>query len=74
MWREFPSWSSPGKNGWLVPAGSVPDLVTALEAVLAATPAQLAAMGDEGRVRVRAGHDSEKIGAPDRGHPAPFRT
>ena len=34
-----------------------------LEAVLAATPAQLAAMGEEGRVRVRAGHDSEKIGA-----------
>ena len=52
-----------GKNGWLVPAGSVPDLVTALEAALAATPAQLAAMGDEGRVRVRARHDSEKIGA-----------
>ncbi len=59
----IPELVEPGKCGWLVPAGSVPDLVNALESVLAATPPELAAMGDEGRVRVRAGHDSEKIGA-----------
>ena len=59
----IPELVEPGKYGWLVPAGSVPDLVNALEAVLAATTPELAAMGDEGRVRVRAGHDSEKIGA-----------
>jgi glycosyltransferase involved in cell wall biosynthesis len=51
-----------GKNGWLVPAGSVPHLVEALEAVLDATPAQLAALGAEGRARVLAQHDTRKIG------------
>jgi colanic acid/amylovoran biosynthesis glycosyltransferase len=52
-----------GKNGWLVPAGSVTDLVTALEEVLAASPARLAAMGAEGRARVEARHDTRKVGA-----------
>jgi colanic acid/amylovoran biosynthesis glycosyltransferase len=51
-----------GKNGWLVPAGSVPDLVKALEEVLAASPQQLNAMGAAGRVSVRQRHDAAVIG------------
>ena len=51
-----------GKNGWLVPAGSVEDLTAALEQVLATGVTELTAMGDEGRQRVKARHDSATIG------------
>ncbi|UAK23358.1 glycosyltransferase family 4 protein [Sphingomonas nostoxanthinifaciens] len=44
--------------GWLVPAGSVEALADAMAAVLDADPAQLAAMGEEGRARVLAQHDA----------------
>jgi glycosyltransferase involved in cell wall biosynthesis len=59
----IPELVEPGRSGWLVPAGSVGDLVSALEAVIAATPEQLAAMGAHGRTRVLERHDARKIGA-----------
>lgn len=43
--------------GWIVPAGSEDDLVAALDAVMRATPAELAALGREGRRRVEERHD-----------------
>jgi colanic acid/amylovoran biosynthesis glycosyltransferase len=46
-----------GESGWLVPAGSVPALVEALEAVLAAAPAELKRMGVAGARRVAEDHD-----------------
>ncbi|MFT3978304.1 MAG: glycosyltransferase, partial [Sphingomonas bacterium] len=49
--------------GWLVPAGDVDALVTAMEAALAATPETLDAMGAEGRRRVLAMHDAGRNGA-----------
>lgn len=48
--------------GWLVPAGSVVDLVTAMEEALDASPSQLDAMGEEGHKRVKMLHDSQKNG------------
>jgi glycosyltransferase involved in cell wall biosynthesis len=58
----IPELVEPGKNGWLVPAGSIEGLTTALDAVLASGVPQLTAMGEDGRRRVRERHDSEKIG------------
>jgi colanic acid/amylovoran biosynthesis glycosyltransferase len=52
-----------GRSGWLVPAGSVDELVDALRAVLAASPAELGKMADEGRRRVHELHDSRKNAA-----------
>jgi len=46
-----------GENGWLFPAGSVEDLVAALEEFLATPPSLLAHMGEAGRRRVLAWHD-----------------
>jgi glycosyltransferase involved in cell wall biosynthesis len=55
-----------GRNGWLVPAGSVDRLVEALREVLAAPVEQLARMGQEGRRVVLERHDAareaEKLG------------
>ncbi|QXQ08106.1 glycosyltransferase family 4 protein [Sphingosinicellaceae bacterium] len=45
--------------GWLVPSGSAERLADAMSAALDATPATLAAMGEEGRRRVRAAHDAD---------------
>ena len=45
-----------GETGWLFPAGDVEALADALEACLAATPAQLEAMGEAGHQRVLARH------------------
>jgi len=45
-----------GETGWLFPAGDVEALAAALEACLAATPAQLEAMGEAGHLRVLARH------------------
>lgn len=57
----------PGENGWLFPAGSVDDLVDAMESCLAADPEQLSTMGEAGYQRVIERHaiDSEaaKLGA-----------
>jgi colanic acid/amylovoran biosynthesis glycosyltransferase len=45
-----------GENGWLIPAGSVDELVGALEACLAASPDELQRLGNAGRERVRSRH------------------
>jgi glycosyltransferase involved in cell wall biosynthesis len=52
-----------GRSGWLVPPGSVDDLVAALRQVLAASPAQLGRMAEEGRRRVHELHDCRKNAA-----------
>lgn len=46
-----------GKNGWLVPAGSVDALVRAMREVLDADPKRLEELGREGQKRVRELHD-----------------
>jgi colanic acid/amylovoran biosynthesis glycosyltransferase len=47
----------PGINGWLVPAGSVVELMDAMEDMLAKSSEQLAAMGDAAYARVTQRHD-----------------
>jgi colanic acid/amylovoran biosynthesis glycosyltransferase len=47
----------PGINGWLVPAGSVVELMEAMEDMLAKSSEQLAAMGDAAYERVTQRHD-----------------
>lgn len=50
----------PGRSGWLVPAGAVDELVDALRAVLAASPAELGRMAAEGCRLVHELHDCRK--------------
>ena len=45
-----------GENGWLIPPGSVDELVVAMEAALDCPPDQLAMMGARGRERTRERH------------------
>ncbi len=45
------------KCGWLVPAGSVDDLVLVIRQALTTSPEQLAAMGKEGYRRVESSHN-----------------
>ena len=52
----IPELVEPGRNGWLVPAGSVDALVGAMREVLSAAGEDLAAMGRAGRERVLARH------------------
>ena len=52
----IPELVSDGVNGWLVPAGSVDDLVTAMRAVIKASPHTLAEMAEIGRLRVLEQH------------------
>ena len=49
-----------GKNGWLVPAGSVHDLAAVLREALAASSEQLEQMGEAGARDVRERHDATK--------------
>jgi glycosyltransferase involved in cell wall biosynthesis len=42
----IPELVRPGENGWLIPAGSVDALVTAMKDVLQCSPASLKVMGD----------------------------
>jgi len=53
----------PGENGWLVPAGSVADLVLAMDACLQSPPETLVRMGEAAHARVKARHsvDSEAM-------------
>jgi glycosyltransferase involved in cell wall biosynthesis len=46
----------PKSNGWLVPAGSVPELVDAMEDLLSKSSSDLAAMGDAAYFRVTERH------------------
>lgn len=52
-----------GVHGWLVPAGSVPALTTALAQALQTPPARLAEMGRAGAARVAAQHDVHREAA-----------
>jgi colanic acid/amylovoran biosynthesis glycosyltransferase len=45
-------------NGWLFPAGDVERLADAMQAALAATPAQLMKMGEDGRLRTFERHNT----------------
>jgi glycosyltransferase involved in cell wall biosynthesis len=47
-----------GVDGWLVPPGSLGDLVTAMRQCLAANAAQLGTMGHAARLRVQERHDA----------------
>jgi len=53
----IPELVRPGENGWLVPPSSVEALTVALREVLAASPADLEAMGRRGAARVAERHD-----------------
>lgn len=57
----IPELVRPGETGWLFPAGSVEDLVSAIEQCLSLSPAKLKTMGDAGHERVIERHlvDSE---------------
>lgn len=58
--------------GWIVAAGDVPALTTALRAALDASPAQLQRLGETGRARVVQQHDQSRNAAQLRGlFPAP---
>jgi colanic acid/amylovoran biosynthesis glycosyltransferase len=52
-----------GETGWLVPSGDPERLSAAIRAVLVAPDTELAAMGQRGRHRVQAMHDSSKEAA-----------
>lgn len=52
----IPELVRPGENGWLIPAGSVDELVAAIKEVLDCEPKMLADMGARGRERVRERH------------------
>ncbi len=56
----IPELVRPGTNGWLVPSGSIDDLVAALREVLDAPADRLAALGEAGRAAVRERHDAER--------------
>ena len=47
-----------GVDGWLVPPGSLDDLLTAMRRSLSAQADELQAMGKEGALRVRSRHDA----------------
>ncbi len=49
------------KCGWLIPAGSVPDMVSVIRQALTLTPETLSSMAKEGRHRVELEHDLNKI-------------
>jgi colanic acid/amylovoran biosynthesis glycosyltransferase len=53
----IPELVQPGRNGWLVPAGSVADLVVALREVLSASVEQLEHMGQHGATAVAREHN-----------------
>jgi glycosyltransferase involved in cell wall biosynthesis len=50
----------PGENGWLFPAGSIEDLVSAMASCLSTDPAELARMGESGHARVMAEHSIDR--------------
>jgi glycosyltransferase involved in cell wall biosynthesis len=60
----IPELVEPNECGWLVPAGSVDALVSALQELLHAQAATLQAMGEEGRRRVLAQHDARRAVQP----------
>lgn len=59
----IPELVEPGVSGWLVPASSIDDLVTAMSAVLDTPVGRLTEMGRAGRARVIERHNAETEGA-----------
>lgn len=53
----IPELVRPGVDGWLFPAGDIDALVLAMQACLAATPMELARMGERARERALQRHD-----------------
>lgn len=51
----------PGETGWLAPAADAQRLADAMMAAIAATPERIRQMGEAGRVRALARHDSDEI-------------
>jgi glycosyltransferase involved in cell wall biosynthesis len=56
----IPELVEPGICGWLVPAGSIEDLVDAMRAALQLPIEQLAVMGQQGAKRIQQRHDISK--------------
>jgi len=54
----IPELVEPGKSGWLVPAGNIEALTHAMKEALAASPAELARMGDAGAEKVNRRHNA----------------
>ena len=54
----IPELVDPGVTGWLVPAGALEPLVTAMKAALTAQPADLEQLGRAGRARVAKHHNA----------------
>jgi colanic acid/amylovoran biosynthesis glycosyltransferase len=50
----------PGENGWLFPAGSIEDLVSAMASCLSTDLAQLSRMGESGYARIMARHSIDR--------------
>ena len=48
----IPELVRPGENGWLIPAGSIDDLTTAMEDFLSRSPEELRVMGDAAHASV----------------------
>jgi len=61
LFAGIPELMIPGQNGWLVPAGSVAELSTAMEELLSGSTERLTEMGNAAYVRVtqRHGIDTE---------------
>jgi colanic acid/amylovoran biosynthesis glycosyltransferase len=53
----------PGENGWLFPAGSIEDLVSAMASCLSKDPTELSRMGELGYARVMARHSIDRESA-----------
>jgi colanic acid/amylovoran biosynthesis glycosyltransferase len=64
----IPELVRPGESGWLFPAGDIDELSRAMRDCLAASPAQLAALGAAARERVLSRHDVDAEAAKLLGH------
>jgi colanic acid/amylovoran biosynthesis glycosyltransferase len=56
----IPELIDPGEHGWLVPAGDVEALASAMQTCLAAPAETIVGMGEAARTRVLARHDVDK--------------
>jgi colanic acid/amylovoran biosynthesis glycosyltransferase len=56
----IPELVGPGEHGWLIPAGDVEALASAMQACLDSSPETIARMGDLARIRVIERHDVGK--------------
>jgi colanic acid/amylovoran biosynthesis glycosyltransferase len=56
----IPELINPGENGWLIPAGDVEALTSAMQTCLDAPAEEIARMGDAASTRVLERHDMDK--------------